>query len=144
VRASTRLNSPSALFSLADGKVVVECHGSVTVLDGSLKAIKSWDLFGQEGVRYLGQSEHSYTHFKAMPHLSPDGSQVLVQDGSGMLWRMDVSSGEPVQTYDRSVLDHVEDVLWLDQGHFLAITNDGKVRKVAVAGGPAIFEQQDV
>lgn len=144
VLAGARLSSPSALFSLPDGKVVVECHGSVEVLDGNLKSIKSWDLLGQEGVRYLGQSEHSYTHFKAMPHLSPDGAQVLVQDGSGLLWRMDVGSGEPVQTYDRAVLDHVEDVLWLDGGHFLAITNDGKVRKMSVAGGPAVFEHQDI
>lgn len=142
VQAQAQLNSPSAIFSLPEGRVAIELHGELAVMDGNLKKVASYKLPGQEGVRYLGQSEYSSTHFKAMPHLSPDGKQLLVQDGSGRLWRMNAESEDPIQTYDRSILDHVEDTLWVDGEHFLAITNDGKLRKLSLLGN-VVFESQD-
>jgi len=78
-----------------------------------------------------------------MPHLSPDGSKWLVQDGSGLLWQFDAENSKPSRAFSRAVVDYVEDTAWLDDNHFVAVLNTGVVKKVALTG-EVVFEQQDV
>ncbi len=143
VLAKTSLRSPSSLFVGANGRLSVDCHDEVAVLDAGLGTVHRWAIPGKRGVRYAGQEQHSSNHFKGMPKLAADGQSVLVQDGSGQLWRAAAESGEPMRVWPRDVMDYVEDVAWMDDSHVLAVLNDGKVKKVAF-DGTVKFEHQDV
>lgn len=143
VVAKASVRAPSAIFVGANGRVAVDCHYDVAVLDAGLGAVHMWKIPGKQGVRHAGQEQHSHNHFKSMPKLAADGQSVVVQDGSGQLWRIAADSGEPLRVWPREVMDYVEDVAWLDDNHLLAVLNDGKVKKVAIDGSVK-FEHQDV
>ena len=142
VLSTIKIQSPSALFA-GNGVLTVECHDSIALVDPASGAVKSVPLPGKGGVRYAGQEQHSSSHFKAMPHASPDGQSVLVQDGSGALWQLGAAKGAPMRVFTRDVADFVEDTAWVDDQHFLAVLNSGIVKKISL-GGKVDFEQQDV
>jgi hypothetical protein len=143
VLAKSEVRSPSAIFVGTSGKISVECHERVAVLDGALSSVKRWELPGKKGTRFAGQDQGSYTHWKAMPKLSPDGETLLVQDGSGQLWQCNADSGEGVRVFARDVVDFVEDTEWVDAQHFLAVLNDGTVKKIGLDGSVK-FAQKDM
>jgi WD40 repeat protein len=128
---------PSDVQRSADGTLlVVDSSNGISIFDTRAQRRAQYPIPGKEGVRYLGQEPHSHTHFKGNARLSPDNRFVLVQDGSGQLYLLDAVSGAPQRRYDRSALDYVEDTLWWDASHFVAILNDGRVVGMRLDGTP--------
>ena len=126
---------PSSIYASADGSaLVVDSSEAIQVFDTRAQVRAQYAIPGKHGVRYVGQAEHSYTHFKGNARLSPDNRHMLVQDGSGQLFLLDAGTGEPKRRYDRAALDYVEDTMWWDAHHFIAITNDGRVHGVRLDG----------
>lgn len=144
VVGSISLQNPSTLHPSRDGRLLlVDAPQSVFVLDSQLRLQNTWAIPGKRGVRYVGQEPHSHTHWKSHPRVSPDGRSTLLNDGSGLLWLVDTATGRPHRSFDRTVLDYVEDTLFWDADHFVAITNDGKVRGLRI-DGTVVFEDQDM
>jgi hypothetical protein len=142
VLASGTVRNPSAIFT-AKGKLTVDCSSNFGVADLGLAKIATFDIPGKKGTRYAGQEPHSHTHWKGMPKLSPNGEHVLIQDGSGQLWRCAAADGTPTKLWSRDVIDYVEDTAWVDDNTFLAVLNDGHVKKVMM-DGTVVFVQKDV
>jgi hypothetical protein len=140
VLGSANVMNPSDVHLSEDGgSLHVGSSSDVHVLDLQLQPRASYRIPGKEGVRFVGMAEHSYTHFHSNAHLSPDNRFMLVNDGTGLLWLLDSGNGEPMRRYDRAILSWVEDTMWWDQNHFLAITNDGQVHGLAL-DGTKVFE----
>ncbi|MEQ8459482.1 MAG: sporulation protein [Sandaracinaceae bacterium] len=143
VVGSAEIRSPGALHPNHDRSLIaVDTSSAVHVLDGQLQPKAQWKIPGKEGVRYVGQEPHSYTHWKSHPRIAPGRTNTLINDGTGLLWLVDTPSGRPHRSFDRAVVDYVEDTMWWDDQHFVAITNDGKVRGLRV-DGTVVFEDQD-
>lgn len=135
VLGSADVRSPSDIHLSADGgSLTVGTSSTVHAFDLQLRPRASYGIPGKEGVRFVGMSEHSYTHFHSNARLSPDNRFMLVNDGTGLLWLLDAGSGQPMRRYDRALLNWVEDTMWWDQNHFLAITNDGQVHGLQLDG----------
>ena len=132
---------PSDVYRVGD-TVVVDSSNGVVLATSELAKSDDFDLPGRKGVRFLGQSEHSSTHFKPNARLSPNGQRVLLNDQSGLLWLLD-RKGKPVRNWTREQLPYVEDANWLDDANFVAITNDGRSHGVSAETGAVGWTQQD-
>ncbi len=127
-----------------DGEtLLVDGHDDVAILDPKLKLTANFDVPGQKGVRQIGETEYSCEHFKTNATLSPDGSRIVVNDCSGLLWVVG-TDGEPIRAFTRDILDHVEFATWLDDERIVAITNDGRVHGVTVDGLETSFSEEDL
>ena len=143
VVGQAELRNPNTLHPSRDGsRLLIDGSSNVFVLDSQLRTLGTWALPGKKGVRYVGQEKHSHTHWKSHPRISPSGSLTLLNDATGLLWLLDTATGRPHRSFDRGVLDYVEDSLFWDEQHFIAITNDGKVRGMRLDGA-VMFEDQD-
>jgi hypothetical protein len=143
VKESTQLNFyPSDVYNVG-GKLLLDSGDDIAFADETLKVGKKFDPPGRKGVRYLGQQEHSSTHFKCNARLSPNGQRILLNDQSGLLWLLD-SKGDPLRTWNRSDLPYVEDTGWTGDDTFVAITNDGRSHAVSATTGAVSWTQQDV
>jgi hypothetical protein len=131
---------PSDVYRVA-GKIVLDSNDTIVVSE-TVSVGQGFDVPGREGVRFLGQSEHSSTHFKPNARLSPSGEQILLNDQSGMLWLL-TSGGKPVRTWPRATLNFIEDTGWIDDTTFVAITNDGRSHKISAESGTVSWSQQD-
>ncbi|MEL6341884.1 MAG: sporulation protein [Myxococcota bacterium] len=132
---------PSDVYQVGD-YVVIDSDDQIVMGMGTSMG-KGFELPGRRGVRFLGQSEHSSTHFKPNGRLSPNTERFLLNDQSGLLWLLD-NKGNPIRTWPREILDFVEDTGWLDDEHFVAITNDGRSHKVNANTGAVVWSDQDV
>ena len=66
VVGSAEIRSPGALHPNHDRSLIaVDTSSAVHVLDGQLQPKAQWKIPGKEGVRYVGQEPHSYTHWKS-------------------------------------------------------------------------------
>ena len=129
------VQNPSDIHLAADGSSLqVGTSSHIHVFDLQLQPRAQCRIPGKEGVRFVGMSEHSSTHFHSNAHLSPDNRFTLVNDGTGLLWLLDAGSGEPLRRFDRGTVNWVEDTMWWDAQHFLAITNDGQVHGLQLDG----------
>lgn len=143
VVGQVNLRNPNTLHPSRDGsRLLIDGSDRIFALDGQLQVLCAWELPGKKGVRYVGQEKHSSTHWKSHPRISPSGSLTLLNDATGLLWLLDTATGRPHRSFDRGVLDYVEDSLFWDEQHFIAITNDGKVRGMRL-DGTLMFEDQD-
>lgn len=134
--------NPSDVHLSADGVTLhVDTSSHVHIFDLQLQPRASYAIPGKEGVRFVGMSEHSYTHFHSNAHLSPDNSSMLVNDGTGLLWLLDAGTGQPLRRYDRELLSWVEDTMWWDASHFIVITNDGQVHGMHRDGAKVFLHQ---
>lgn len=132
---------PSDVYRVGE-HTVVDSNDRIAMGQGTALG-KGFQPPGRGGIRFLGQSEHSYTHFKPNARLSPDSQRFLVNDQSGLLWLLD-TKGNPLRTWPREALDFVEDTGWIDDQTFVAITNDGRSHKVSAATGAVAWSQQDI
>jgi len=132
---------PSDVYQHGD-TTVLDCNETIVMGQGTSLG-KGFDVPGREGIRFLGQTEHSYTHFKPNGRLSPDQQHFLLNDQSGLLWLLD-AKGRPQRTWSRETLDFVEDTGWLDNETFVAITNDGRSHMVNAVTGAISWSQQDL
>jgi hypothetical protein len=139
-----QLNHPGDLFLSQDGTILVVRAGEEfhLVRAADLKKERTIAVPGFKGTRHFGQSEHSSTHFGEMPRISDDNQHILCQDGSGQLWLIK-ADGDPAYVWPRTIIDNVEDTCWIGPTDFVAITNDGRVMRLPVGGGPAAWVQQD-
>ncbi len=139
-----QLNSPGDLFLSQDGTILVVRAGEEfhLVRAADLKKERTITVPGLKGVRYLGQAEHSSTHFGEMPRISDDNQTILCQDGSGQLWHIK-ANGDPLFVWPRAIVDAVEDTCWISPTEFIALTNDGRVMRLGVGGGAPAWVQQD-
>lgn len=136
---------PSDIYRSVDGsRYVIDSDDRVSIYDDNLGALVDFEVPGKRGVRFIGQTEHSYNAWKPMARLSPDNERMLLNDRSGQLWLMDATDGSPLRRYSREILDYVEDTHWIDDETFAAITNDGKLHIVEVDGFMPVFSEQDV
>jgi hypothetical protein len=97
-------------------------------------------LPGGAGVRILGND--TILIWKPLVHVSPSHRHLLVNDRTGLLWLYNISTltitstGNtttatlPPRHLGRSILGYVQDVLWLSDDAFLAITNTRTLFKV--------------
>ena len=141
IRGSQPLSFHPADVYQVGSKIVVDSNGRVAIGD-DIAVSKGFKMIGRQGIRYVGQSEHSYTHFKPNARLSPNHQRVLLNDQSGLLWLL-AADGKPIRTWPREQLDFVEDTGWLDDQHFVAITNDGRSHRVDTQTGAIAWSQQD-
>lgn len=141
---SLQLNHPGDLFLSHDGTVLVVRAGEEfhLVRATDLKKERTIAVPGLKGVRYLGQSEHSSTHFGELPRLSDDNQSILCQDGSGQLWLIK-ANGDPVYAWPRDIVDAVEDTCWINATELVALTNDGRVMRLGIDGSAPAWVQQD-
>ena len=138
---------PSDVYAVdagGDTVLVLDSDDDIAFFDPGLSAQGEVEVPGKKGIRFLGQTDGSSTHHKVCGRLSPNGAHLLVNDESGMLWLLK-RNGDPVRTWARGgTIDFVEDTGWVDDAHFIAITNDGHSHRVRVADGGLDWTQQDV
>lgn len=143
IKRSKELGFHPADVYKAAAMLVLDCNEQICFADAELKVRGDFELPGREGIRFKGQSEHSYTHFKPNARLSPDGERILLNDQSGMLWLL-TKKGQPIRTWGRETLDFVEDANWLDDARFVAITNDGRSHGVDATTGSIAWSHSDL
>lgn len=144
IEAEAELRYPHDPILSADGsRFSVDASNEVAVFETrSFQKVWAHALPGKEGVHHPGHAEGSHNLWKPVTKLSPDGTRLLVNDRAGQLWVLGFDGRDIA--IPRSVLDFVEDAMWADADHVLAITNDGAVVKLRLTDHAVLFTQQDV
>jgi hypothetical protein len=108
-------------------------------------------LPGGAGVRIPGND--TILCWKPLVHVSPSHRHLLVNDRTGLLWLYNISSlstnatgnttitTNPPRHLGRSILGYVQDVLWLSDDAFLAITNLRTLFKVDLLLDAVVFSR---
>lgn len=105
------------------------------------KEVISIRNYGKRGVQSLKENaprygsqyqRYKHTIWASIPDISPDKSKVLINDTSGQLYLFEVSTGKQIKVFDRTHLDFVYDVKWLNNQDFIAILNQGNIVKMNI------------
>jgi len=95
-------------------------------------------------VRFVGQSEHSYTAWTPLPVQSPNGDLFLVNDKSGLLHLVSARRDSTCyKVFNWDLVDYAYAMIWEDDDNFVVILDNYKVIKVNTRGMEPIFEQSD-
>jgi hypothetical protein len=98
---------------------------------------------GQSRVRFPDSREGSSEVWKPLPKLSPDQRRVAVNDQSGRLWLLAADSGTSLKALPRTLVDFVEDSVWIDDHTLVIIDNDGHVLRLDVDGARIAWSVDD-
>jgi hypothetical protein len=123
-------------------RFVVDSANELAMFDARLRPVWNAPLPGFRGVQ-LTRSIEEWEEWKPMPKLSPDGKYVAVNDRAGRLWLLDASTGVPAIAYPTTLIDFVEDVMWLDPTTLIAIDNPGHVTRIAGTPARAVWSEMD-
>ncbi|WMX14049.1 hypothetical protein [Aureispira sp. CCB-E] len=126
--------------------IVKDTNGKIKIhrFDAHLEHDYTVDFQGKRGVRFVGQAEHSCTAWTPLPALSPDGTQFLVNDQSGLLYLMSARRDSKChRIFNRDLVDYAYAMIWEDDDNFVAILDNYRVIKVNTRGTEPLFTQSD-
>ena len=124
-------------------RFVTDSMNELAVFDAALQPKWTAPLPGLRGVKLTGASEGSSIEWKPVPKLSPDGKYIVVNDAAGALWLVDAKDGKPVFAYPSTLIQFVEDVMWLDAGTLIAIDNPGHVTRISGTPARVVWSELD-
>lgn len=139
----------SEVFSSPSNKeywIVRDINGKIEIhrFDAELEHSYTVDFQGKRGVRFVGQQEHSCTAWTTLPALSPNGTQFLVNDQSGLLYLVSARRDSTChRIFNRDLVNYAYAMIWQDDDNFVVILDDYKVIKVNTRGTEPIFAEAD-
>lgn len=124
----------------------IDKEEAYVLLDPATLAVaRRYPFAGLQGVRTEAENQHqkSCTLWEKRALLSPSGKYLLAIDRSGLVWLFDAQSGYQLRIFRRELINHAYDLLWLNDQHFLALTNRGHVVKIDITQQTSVFDVTD-